>query len=66
MNEHRAMSRAAEQPGWEKWSFNSLVNFPLITVGRELLCPFSAAPAGSGDGDKSVVHRCGQVEGMVH
>lgn len=39
MDEHRAMSRAAEQPGREKWSFNSLVNFPLITVGHELLCP---------------------------
>jgi hypothetical protein len=39
LDEHRAISRAAEKSGREKWSFNSLVTFPLIAAGNDLLCP---------------------------
>lgn len=38
-NEHREICRTAQVPGREKWSLNSLVTFPLITLGSDLVCP---------------------------
>lgn len=36
---HRAVSTAAQKPGWEKWSFNSLTARPLITFENDLVGP---------------------------
>lgn len=36
---HHTISAAAQKPGWEKWSFNSLTARPLITYGNDLVGP---------------------------
>jgi hypothetical protein len=38
-DEHRRRCRQAQQVGWEKWSFSSLIASPLVSFGNDLVCP---------------------------